>query len=214
LFSGRYKSLLVDGSGDGYLKTVCDYVHLNPVRARLLRSEEPLRAFRWSSFPEYLKPPAQRFAWLRVDRLLGEMRIPQDSVAGRRAFERRMEERKTQAEGAEFKAVRRGWCLGEASFRRELLEQMSQRVGAHHYGAERQESSEAKAERLVAEELKRRGWSEARLSETAKGDPEKLQIARRLRMETIMTLRWIAKRLKMGSWTYVSNLLARVKSED
>jgi REP element-mobilizing transposase RayT len=26
LFSGRYKALLVDGSGNGYLKTVCDYV--------------------------------------------------------------------------------------------------------------------------------------------------------------------------------------------
>ena len=24
LFSGRYKSLIVDGSGDGYLRTVCD----------------------------------------------------------------------------------------------------------------------------------------------------------------------------------------------
>ena len=36
LFSGRYKSLIVDGSGSGYLKTVCDYVHLNPVRAGLL----------------------------------------------------------------------------------------------------------------------------------------------------------------------------------
>ena len=32
LFSGRYKALIVEGSG-GYLKTVCDYVHLNPVRA-------------------------------------------------------------------------------------------------------------------------------------------------------------------------------------
>ena len=37
LFSGRYKSLVVDGSGTGYLKTVCDYVHLNPVRAKLPR---------------------------------------------------------------------------------------------------------------------------------------------------------------------------------
>src|SRR5882762_9212306 len=36
LFSGRYKALIVDGSGDGYLKTVCDYVRLNPVRAKLL----------------------------------------------------------------------------------------------------------------------------------------------------------------------------------
>ena len=30
LFSGRYKSLLVDNSGNGYLKTVCDYVHFKP----------------------------------------------------------------------------------------------------------------------------------------------------------------------------------------
>ncbi len=36
LFSGRSKSLVVDGSGDGYLKTVCDYLPLNPVRAGLL----------------------------------------------------------------------------------------------------------------------------------------------------------------------------------
>ena len=26
LFSGRYKALIVDGSGSGYLKSVCDYV--------------------------------------------------------------------------------------------------------------------------------------------------------------------------------------------
>ena len=28
LFGGRYKALIVDCSGTGYLKTVCDYVHL------------------------------------------------------------------------------------------------------------------------------------------------------------------------------------------
>ena len=39
LFGGRYKALMVDGSGTGYLKTVCDYAHLNPVRARLLGPE-------------------------------------------------------------------------------------------------------------------------------------------------------------------------------
>jgi len=57
LFSGRYEALVVDGSGNSYLRTVCDYVHLNPVRAKLLRAEQPLRAFVWSSFPEYLKAP-------------------------------------------------------------------------------------------------------------------------------------------------------------
>jgi REP-associated tyrosine transposase len=69
-FSGRYKSLLVDGSGNGYLKTVCDYVHLNAARAKLLRPHEPLRSYPWSSWPEYLKAPSRRPGWLRVDLLL------------------------------------------------------------------------------------------------------------------------------------------------
>ena len=45
LFSGRYKALIVDGSGRGYFRTVCDYVHLNPVRAKLLDKEEKLRVY-------------------------------------------------------------------------------------------------------------------------------------------------------------------------
>ena len=60
LFSGRYKSLLVDGSGDGYLKTVCDYVHLNPARAKMLAQGHPLRDYRWSSYPRYLQTAARR----------------------------------------------------------------------------------------------------------------------------------------------------------
>jgi hypothetical protein len=44
LFSGRYKSLLVDGSGSGYLKSVGDYVHLNPARAKLVAVDARLRA--------------------------------------------------------------------------------------------------------------------------------------------------------------------------
>ena len=37
LFAGRYKSLLVDGSDDMYLRVVCDYVHLNPARVEIWR---------------------------------------------------------------------------------------------------------------------------------------------------------------------------------
>lgn len=49
LFSGRYQALVVEGSGTGYLKTVGDYVHLNPVRAKLLAAEEKLAGNPWSS---------------------------------------------------------------------------------------------------------------------------------------------------------------------
>ena len=31
-----------------YLRTVCDYVHLNPERAKLLKADEPLRSYPWS----------------------------------------------------------------------------------------------------------------------------------------------------------------------
>ncbi len=75
------------GSGTGYLRTVCDHVHLNPVRAHLLRPEQALKDFRWSSWPEYLKELEKRPRWLRVDRLLGELRIPKDSPAGRQELE-------------------------------------------------------------------------------------------------------------------------------
>ena len=207
LFAGRYKALVVDGSGNGYLQTVCDYVHLNPARAGLLPGKVPLKSFRWSSFGQYLRPPGQRPNWLRVDRLLGEKRIPRDSVAGRQEFERQMERRRREDLGPEFKPVERGWCLGSESFREELLAAAAERVGRNHYGAERRATGEAKAEHLVRAGLHALGWDEKGLSERRKGDKGKVKLARRLRAETTMTLRWIAGRLQMGSWTYVSNLL-------
>jgi hypothetical protein len=47
--SGRYKAQLVEGSGNAYLRTACDYVHLNPARVRLLKPQERLLAYPWSS---------------------------------------------------------------------------------------------------------------------------------------------------------------------
>src|SRR5437899_1564353 len=49
LFAGRYKALIVESSGNGYLRTVCDYVHLNPMRARLIEPQAGLESFMWSS---------------------------------------------------------------------------------------------------------------------------------------------------------------------
>jgi putative transposase len=117
LFSGRYKSLIVDGSGTGYLKTVCDYVHLNPARAKLLKPQQKLAAYRWSSYRAYLKPPRSRPAWLRTNRVFGEHGIPQDSAAGRKEFARRMELRRWEGEPEQWKQVQRGWCLGDKAFK-------------------------------------------------------------------------------------------------
>lgn len=45
LFSGRHKALVVDATSPGYFRTVCEHVHLNPVRAQLLKLEESLRDY-------------------------------------------------------------------------------------------------------------------------------------------------------------------------
>lgn len=209
LFSGRYKSLIVDGSGSGYLKSVCDYVHLNPARAKLVAAEQPLKRFAWSSWPAYLLAPSKRPAWLRVDRLLGEYGVARDSPAGRQQLERALEERRGAEEGGEFQPIRRGWCLGEAKFRQELLAQMSERLGAEHYGEERAARAEAQAEEIIAAELKRRRWAEADLKTRPKGDAAKVALAARLRAETTMTVGWIAERLGMGSRGYLNHLLYR-----
>jgi len=150
-----------------------------------------------------------------VDRLLGEHGIGNDSTAGRRVFEQRMEERRRQEDNPEaWNPVRRGWCLGETEFRKELLAQVSKRRGAHHYGAELQEGEEEKAEQLVREELARRRWKEKELGEKPKTDRQKARIAQRLRRETTMTLAWIAQRLHMGSVNTLKNTLRLTNSRD
>ena len=212
LFSGRYKSLIVDGSGDGYLKTVCDYVHLNPARARLIPIDGPLSTYRWSSYVEYLRPPKQRPEWLRTDRLLGEWGVGEDNAVGRRQFEAGMEQRKEQEmskENGDWMQLRRGWCWGPKSFRENLLEQIGAKKGTQHHGEELGESDEQKAQRLVAEMLREAGWKESELGRRLKGDVKKGRMAARLRAETAMTWRWIAERLAMGHWRTAANAARR-----
>ena len=213
LFSGRYKSLVVDGSGNGYLRTVCDYVHLNPVRAKLLRPEQTIGDFPWSSWPDYLKAPEQRPHWLRVDRLLGELGIPKDSASGREQLEQYLETRRSQDEGDEFKAIRCGWCLGDEAFRKELLASVHTRATESHHAETRRETTAEKAHRILHEELDKLGWPESELAQRPKGDARKIRIAQRLRDETAITLKWIAKELYMGTWTHVANRLHQTKEK-
>jgi putative transposase len=207
LFSGRYKSLIVDGSGTGYLKSVCDYVHLNPVRARLIADDQRLENYPWSSYHRYLQKHSRRPEWLSVRRLLGEWRVPADSAAGRRLFAAQMEARRSGERDQEYKPLRRGWFLGDKTFRKELLAQMAERRGEWHFGEELQQGAEERAEAIIAGELRRKGWSEKELAQRPKGHPFKVRLARRLRMQTTVTLKWMAARLHAGTRGYLTHLL-------
>jgi REP element-mobilizing transposase RayT len=198
LFSGRYKALHVEGHGAGYLRTVCDYVHLNPVRARLLRTGQRLIEYPWSSFAWHLAGKEHRPAWLCSEPLFGEHGITQDNAQGRREFERRLEARRQEPKETGG-PMRRGWYLGTQEFKKELLARMEGRLGANHAGQLRREAAEANAQRLIESELKRQGWTEGELKDRAKTDPVKVALAARIRRETTVPIRWLATRLHMGT---------------
>jgi hypothetical protein len=106
----------------------------------------------------------------------------------------RMEQRRRLKEEADYGPLRRGWCVGDPEFRQELISRAQERVGPSHESDRRHETQENKAERIVKEELKQIGWSRVDLASRAKGAPEKVAIAARLRKETTMTLQWIGLR--------------------
>jgi hypothetical protein len=182
-------------------------VHLNPVRAGLIAPDQALQSYLWSSYPLYLQEPARRPAWLRVDRLFGEWGIPKDSPAGRQQFAAQMEGRRRAEGTGEYEPS--GWYLGSEEFRRELLAQVGELAMPTHTGEEVRQSAQAKAERIIQEELGALDWTGVDLAGRPKGHAQKVRIAARLRRETTMTLTWIAQRLCMGAPGHVSCLLYR-----
>jgi hypothetical protein len=107
-----------------------------------------------------------------------------------------MEERRRQGmDEVECEPLRRGWCLGSEGFREEMLERMEGQLGEQHAGELKRESAKVRAERIIAEEMKRQGWTEAQLAQRRKGDPlqmgtrksvvTRLQEARRQPRESI-----------------------------
>ncbi len=204
LFSGRYKSLLVDGSNDYYLRVVCDYVHLNPQRAGMIEEGKPLENYPWSSYPEYLKHLGSRWVSLRVERLLGEHGIQRDDERGRREFSSRMEERCRGEVNTEettlWENIRKGWKFGAADFIERLGGLLEKRIVGKeaHYREQIQEGMEEKARRMIRGFLQKEGLEVGAFRSLRKGDARKIRLARVLREQTTMTIAWIARELNAG----------------
>jgi putative transposase len=212
LFAGRYKSLLIDESDPVYLRAVCDYVHLNPMRAGLVEEDEPLESYEWSSYPAYLARARLRAGWMRCDRLLGEHGLGKETPRSRVEFRRRMEALRTETGREKDKQIREGWLYGAQDFIARLVERLEKEIGEHHLARERSQTDEELAERIVRAGMKELGWREEELGRRRKGDLGKVRIANELRSHTSVNLKWIARRLEMGSWSHVSNLLTKAKS--
>lgn len=81
----------MDGEAHGYFATLADYIHLNPVRACLVRPEDRLVDYRWSSYLAYVTG-RERPPWMETARVLGETGV-EESPAGRRYYAERMRKR-------------------------------------------------------------------------------------------------------------------------
>ena len=68
-------------------------------------------------------------------------------------------ERRAAEDSTAYQRLRRGWCLGDERFRKELLEEMAKGMGPEHYGEECRESEAEQAERAAKGKLRRAGWS-------------------------------------------------------
>jgi REP element-mobilizing transposase RayT len=64
LFQGRFKSILVDA--DEYLKPLSRYIHLNPIRAKIVQN---LASYPWSSYPVFIGK-IKAADWLEMNWLL------------------------------------------------------------------------------------------------------------------------------------------------
>jgi putative transposase len=78
LFQGRFKGHLIDE--DGYFLEVSRYIHLNPLRARIVAQPED---YPWSSYAGYVRA-SRTVSWVTYGRVLGE--FGQMAAAARRAY--------------------------------------------------------------------------------------------------------------------------------
>ena len=213
LLQGRYKALVIDPN-DEYFRTVGDYIHLNPARARCFDPrDELLDTFPWSSYPSYLAPAA-RPEWLEVNRLLGAKGFS-DDARGRSLFEEATRFRVKQIGSSnpgefneEWKSIRRGWAYGDDSFKRSLQASIGARTNGHvrnsYSGDAIKMHDRHAAEQLLESGLSALGISADDLPSMKKSDPRKKAIAWLIRSNTSVRNQWISEKLYMGTPTNLS----------
>ncbi|QQR80651.1 MAG: transposase [Deltaproteobacteria bacterium] len=107
LFQGRYKAILCDK--ENYLIELVRYIHLNPVRAKLVKKPEE---YRWSSYPVYLG--SRKETMLVTDFVLEH--FGRNKSAARIGFRKFVMERVTEKSREDLYEVKLQTVLGSDDF--------------------------------------------------------------------------------------------------
>lgn len=231
LFGDRYKAVLVDGADTYHYRTLADYIHLNPVRARLVLpgKGQSVLDYPWSSVAGgWAMPPGKRPKWLAAEDGLKCFDLP-DTVAGRRSLVERLDRRAVE-EGikkcgipvlpeevdARCSHLRRGWYWGSQEFAgklqklaEKLIKERKRSSRAYRKTPQVVAHSEEQAERWLAEGLKAAGLVAKNLPGLKGSDPRKLALAELIWKRTTVSQEWIAGKLSMRSAANVSQQLRR-----
>ena len=122
-FQGRYKALHVEPGHA--LAQVAHYIHLNPVRAKIMPAER-LIGHRWSSLP--LFAGKNRPDCIEAGTVLGESGGLADTPAGWRryvAYLAVLAEEDAKRRDEKFGRLSRGWMVGSAEFKADLKKELA-----------------------------------------------------------------------------------------
>lgn len=210
-FQGRYKALLAE-PGEAFGQ-VCHYIHLNPVRAKLVKPAEALK-YPWSSLPKFVGK--NRPSWLEAAVVLGEAGELTDTPAGWKKYLGYLEflaEDEPAKKALVSARLSRGWCVGGREFKTEMRKEMAAR-GAELERFEGLEPETVQAERAELWEERLRMLAKLAKVDLAKlpapkSHPDKVRLAAALKQGTSVSNAWLAGRLAMGQPASASQFVRR-----
>ena len=210
VFQGRYKALVVQAGPP--LGMLCDYLHLNPVRASIVPVER-LGEWRWSSY-RWLRAKADRPAWLHAETALTEAGGLVDGPAGWAAYDRFLAwqaEDGPAGKGPAYVSLSQGWALGTEKFRAALVKDFDLAATARAWEVDgAHEVRSLRCDEQLQACLRAVGQQRAQVTNEPKGAAWKIAVAAWMKQETDAPNGWLAERLKMGSATRVSQVVGAV----
>ena len=218
LFQGRYKAIVMDSDEPGYFRTVSDYIHLNPVRARLLKkSPVQLEDFPWSSYRAYVGK-AKRPVWLETKRVLESCGMTRQGY--RQYIQGRVQEVLGGSDvlAGEWKSIRRGWFLGGEAFRDEMLvrigERMESRKRESYSGEEVKGHDRKRAEELLRKGLQALKVEQKEIQGLKTTDDRTQALIWLVRSSTQVSCDWICEQLGLGHRSNISRAVRALEASD
>jgi putative transposase len=208
IFQGRYQALLIEEAAA--LARVVDYIHLNPVRAKIV-SPQQVAQYRWSSLPGII----QGETWIDGAGWKGGGRFGSSENAALAYGDYLLEIAQQEAEWEKLglRGLSRGWAIGTEGWRRTLAREYGQK--ALSVGLEKEEVNELREgawELAVQRELSRLGFTEDKVITRPLRQDWKIDLAEAVRRESGASITWLAKRLALGRADSLRGYLWRKRS--